>query len=337
MADLWSIWHPDAYHGWPRHGRSFEGWYFKLIDAREARPLAIIPGIFHSPDPAQAHSFIQVYDSANGRTVYHRFPAEVFHSERHAFQIAIGANHFSRERIVLDLNQDGQRLFGEVVISPGTRWPVRALSPGTMGPFAFFPGMECYHGVINLDCTLTGSLNLDGTTLSLDGGRGYMEKDWGRTFPQSYVWTQSNHFEQPGTSLVASVARIPWLGMTFTGFLAGLWHEGRLYRFATYTGARLEALHVDDQYVSLSLASGINPFARERFRLSVRAQRSSGVRLHEPTTTGMVERVIETLSAKLDVQLLRLQGNRQVVVFTGHGRLGGLEVGGNSASLRDNQ
>lgn len=333
MADLWSLWHPEAYHGWPHHGRSFEGWYFKLIDAQEVRPLAIIPGIFHSPDPAQSHSFIQVYDCLNGKTVYHRFPAEAFQSERHAFRISIGANHFSRERIVLDLDQDGQRLYGQVSFSTGSTWPVRPLSPGAMGPFAFMPGMECYHGVLNLDCVLTGNLCLDGTAFSLDGGRGYMEKDWGRTFPRAYVWTQSNHFELPGTSLVASVARVPWLGMTFTGFLAGLWHAGRLYRFATYTGARLEALHIDDNNVSLILSDAPNLVAHERFRLRVAVERSSGVMLLEPTASGMVERVIETLSARLDVQLLRLQGNRETVVFAGQGRWGGLEVGGNATSL----
>ena len=37
MADLWSLWHPEAYHGWAHRGRSFEGWYFKLIDARETK------------------------------------------------------------------------------------------------------------------------------------------------------------------------------------------------------------------------------------------------------------------------------------------------------------
>jgi tocopherol cyclase len=333
LSDLWSLWHPEAYHGWPRHGRSFEGWYFKLIDAQEARPLAIIPGIFHSPDAAQAHSFIQVYDYASGKTVYHRFPAQAFKSEKHSFAISIGANRFSRERIVLDLDQDGQRLYGQVSFSTGTRWPVRSLSPGAMGPFAFMPGMECYHGVVNLDCTLTGNLCLDGTPFTLDGGRGYMEKDWGRTFPQAYIWTQSNHFEQPGTSLVASVARISWLGMSFTGFLAGLLHNGRLYRFATYTGARLVALHLDDNSVSLTLADTSNPLTHERFRLLLAIERSGGSRLHAPTPTGMVERVIETLSARLDVSLLRLQGNRETVVFTGKGRWGGLEVGGDASSL----
>ncbi|MCK7537696.1 MAG: tocopherol cyclase family protein [Marinilabiliales bacterium] len=27
------------------------------------------------------------------------------------------------------------------------------------------------------------------------GGRGYIEKDWGHSFPSAYVWMQSNHFQ----------------------------------------------------------------------------------------------------------------------------------------------
>ena len=35
--------------------------------------------------------------------------------------------------------------------------------------------------------------------------RGYIEKDWGKAFPHSWLWLQTNHFTQPGTSLSASV------------------------------------------------------------------------------------------------------------------------------------
>ena len=40
-------------------------------------------------------------------------------------------------------------------------------------------------------------------------------------------------------------AIIPWLGSTFWGTIVGLWHEGRLYRFATYTGAKMERRYGD--------------------------------------------------------------------------------------------
>jgi hypothetical protein len=80
-----------------------------------------------------------------------------------------------------------------------------------MGPYSFAPFMECNHGILSMDHRLSGSLTVDEDTAAYVGGRGYIEKDWGRGFPSGYIWTQSNHFEEEEVSISASVARIPWL------------------------------------------------------------------------------------------------------------------------------
>lgn len=119
---------------------------------------------------------------------------------------------------------------------------------------------------------------------SLDGGRGYIEKDWGRGFPSAYVWTQSNHFDRPGVCLTASVARIPWLGTSFRGFLAGLLLAGTLHRFTTYTGARVERCEVTETHARVV-------FADRQVRLSVDAERGEGALLRAPYERLMLERV----------------------------------------------
>lgn len=99
--------------------------------------------------------------------------------------------------------------------------PATVTSPGIMGWYAWMPVMECYHGVVSFSQDLSGSLSLDGGRLTFDGGRGYLEKDWGRAFPTGYIWMQSNHFTRPGACLVASVAVIPWRRTQFRGFIVG--------------------------------------------------------------------------------------------------------------------
>ncbi|MEZ4893124.1 MAG: tocopherol cyclase family protein [Saprospiraceae bacterium] len=37
-------------------------------------------------------------------------------------------------------------------------------------------------------------LTINGEELDFTGGKGYMEKDWGRSFPSAYFWMQTNHF-----------------------------------------------------------------------------------------------------------------------------------------------
>ena len=81
--------------------------------------------------------------------------------------------------------------------------------------------MECYHGILSMNHSINGTLILNGKTLSFDKGRGYMEKDWGHSFPEGYIWMQSNHFSKKETSIKISVAKIPWLRSSFIGFIAG--------------------------------------------------------------------------------------------------------------------
>lgn len=83
--------------------------------------------------------------------------------------------------------------------------------------------------------------------IDFNGGRGYIEKDWGRSFPSAYVWMQSNHFSTPGISVKASVANIPWIRNSFVGFIAGVWLGDRLIRFTTYNGSALVKLAISEK------------------------------------------------------------------------------------------
>ena len=46
-----------------------------------------------------------------------------------------------------------------------------------MGPFAFVPFMECYHGIVSMDHIIQGELEIDGVNIDFSNGRGYLEKD----------------------------------------------------------------------------------------------------------------------------------------------------------------
>jgi hypothetical protein len=188
---------------------------------------------------------------------------------------------------------------------------------------------KLYHGVLSFDHSIAGQLTVDRVALDFDGGRGYIEKDWGQAFPKAWIWTQSNHFgaAAPGTCLTASVAIIPWLRGAFPGFIVGLWHGGRLYRFATYTGAKLERLDLTDTRVTWHVAGRTGP-GKARRRLEIVAWRAAGGLLHSPERVAMLQRVLESLTARLDVRLLAVDGGQEEVIFAGTGRHAGLEIVG---------
>jgi tocopherol cyclase len=325
------VMHPEGYHGRSWYRGFFEGWYLKLVDAKGQYKLAVIPGISQDQDREQAHCFIQILDGHRGSATYHRFPLDAFVALRDTFDVRIGPNHFGSTGMTLDLDDLGSRIVGQVAFRGVHPWPVTPLNPGAMGPFAYLPWMECYHGVMSFDHALDGTLLVDGEPMVWDGGRGYIEKDWGRSFPKAWIWMQSNHFDSPGTSLMASVAIIPWLGSTFRGFMVGLWHHGRLLRWATYTGARIERLEVQDEVISLQL---LGRFGSTRgLRLELVARRATSAPLLGPRRGAMSERVPETLDAVIALRLTQASDPRETL-YQDKGLHGGLEAVGELARLQ---
>lgn len=317
-----SVMHPEGWHD--LGPGSFEGWYVKVVSADRAHRWAFIPGVFRGADGSNDEAFVQVLDGATGKSWYHRYDADAFQAATDAFDVQVGPNTFNSKAITLDLPQAQGRLQITSELDP---WPVRWWSPGVMGWYAWVPSMECYHGVCSFGHDLAGSLRLDGAEASFDGGRGYIEKDWGQAFPAGYLWIHSNTFERSDASLMASVALIPWRGREFRGFIVGLRHEGQLHKFATYTGANSVHLDVDDSHVRWTLRS--RGGRGGPMELSIAAERAQGGLLHAPIRTEMHRRVEETLNSRIEVQLRR--GGQ--VVFEDVGLAGALEIHGDTDRL----
>jgi tocopherol cyclase len=327
LTRLRAIWQPAMYHGHGKRNGFFEGWYFKFVDAAEQHVQAVIPGVFLGHDRSTSHAFVQVLDGLSGHSTYHRYPLDQFAASDREFDLRVGPNHFRLDQIAIDIADPDRVLRGELHFDGLTPWPVTFVSPGIMGPYAFAPFMECYHGVLGFDHAVRGSLLTEGgATVNFDGGRGYIEKDWGQAFPQAWIWGQSNHFEQPGTSITISVATIPWLGKSFRGFIIGLWHNRQLYRFTKYNGSKITGLRLTDKYVTLQAVN-------KTHRLEIEAARSEGGLLHAPYRSDMLQRVTESLTAAIAVKLIELK--RERVIFAGTGRHAGLEINGEIEQIID--
>ncbi len=313
--------HPERYHGRHITAPFFEGWYYKLVDKTGQRRYAIIAGVAQTGDENE-HAFVQVLDGATGASVYHRYPLQDFWAAPDAFYVTVGPNHFSAAHLKVDLPDETLALRGDLTFCDLTPWPVSVASPGMMGWYGWVPGMECYHHVVSLDHSIHGALEINGERVDFSQGRGYIEKDWGHSQPEAWIWLQSNHFETPETSLSVSVALIPpvaGLGKTFRGFLAGLLHQGTLYRFATYTGAVIERLEVNGTTVTLTMRDQL-------YRLHLVAHAAAGAELRSPRRAVMERRIHETVKASVDVTLTTLVGG--AVIFSETGQHAGLEIVG---------
>jgi tocopherol cyclase len=315
------LWHPEVFHSAAARAPYFEGWYFKLVSRDGSRRAAVIPGI--SLSGQEAHAFVQVLDGTTHRSDYYRFPLTDFRYASDRFAVRMGDNYFGSDGLRLALGAGGREVRGEVRLGPLTPWPVTACSPGVMGWYAFVPRMECYHGVLSFRHALAGALEWRGASADYSGGIGYLEKDWGASFPSAWIWLQSNHFAEAEASFFLSVARIPWLGGWFPGLIAGLWLEGRLHRFATYTGARLSQLSAATGQIRVELQA-------QGWRLRAEAEETVHGPLAAPVLGAMQGRIQESLQARIRVTLYKPGGG---VYFSGLGLHGGMEAIGDLAGL----
>lgn len=308
------IFNPELFQGSLRRHNYFEGWYFKLIDREMAGAIAVIPGVSLGVrgDPNGSHAFVQVITGS--RTRYYSYPLASFSADGRQFHVQIGGNSFSRDGIRLELDGPDGSIAGELHFSDVLPFPKSPLSPGIMGPYGFVPGMECYHGIVNIRHMIAGSLMMDGRELCLDGGSGYVEKDWGRSFPSAWIWLQAGHFGGDETFLF-SVADIPFGTGSFKGFFAFLYSGGVLQRFATYTGAKLAELYEADGVThAVILGRGC--------KLEIAARPGPRGLLKAPKN-GLMDRLIEeTIQAEVEV---RLTGDDGVSVFRGKSPCAGME------------
>ena len=316
-----ALWNPNMYHGWGKERSYFEGWYFKIVDPSENYAFAIIPGISKDKVGKQ-HAFIQVLDGKACTASYHEYDAAQFKASVTDFQIQLEEQQFSGTAISLNLKE----LKGQLRFINPYPWPKMLGAPGIMGWYSFVPFMECYHGVVSMHHQLKGKLEVYGKVVDFTGGLGYTEKDWGTSFPNAWIWMQSNHFDNnQQVSLMASVANIPWLSSHFIGYIVGFLIEGKLYKFATYTGAMMRAILLDHQ-VHLS-------FKDRTYRLEIIAHKGPGGELVSPLSGKMTGKVNESMQARLEVQLYQ----KEQLIFEGSGKNAGLEVAGVAETLLTKQ
>jgi tocopherol cyclase len=299
----------------------FEGWYYKFADKDGNNVGALIPGVSYDAEGKDPHAFIQFIDDSGILSHYFRYDIKDFITSDENSGIWVGGSFFSPTRIDININDPLITIKGKLTFQAITPWPVKLFSPGAMGWYAFVPAMECYHGVLSFDHLIEGSMDLNEKHVDYTGGRGYIEKDWGRSFPRYHIWIQTNHFDKPGTSLMVSIANVPWFGSSFDGFIIGFWHESRLYRFSTYTGAKIKSIHYDKDRLVLHIQAKTQ-------RLEVEVTYLRGAQLLTPVLGEMQGRLSESLAASTHLKLFQLGPGSETLLFEGIGRHTGLEIEG---------
>lgn len=311
---------PIIYQGRKKKRKYFEGWYFKQVTSDAKSSICIIPGI--TKDTYDTHAFIQtlIYTNINSKprieSHYHKFSIDEFKYEDEPFSLTISKNMFSNDKMELELSDDKYSLYGKIIFSDFTKIKKSLISPNIMGYYTYFPFMECYHGIISMSHDLKGSLILNKEIFDFSCGKGYIEKDWGTSFPKEYVWFQSNNFAGSNLSVMCSIANIPFLGTSFQGYICNLTLNGQEYRFASYNHSKLIEFNLSNNIIDITMVKG-------NLELEMSAKMYDRERLKAPKNGIMNNSIKEGLNGVVDVKLKEESGK---ILFEGTGYPCGIEL-----------
>lgn len=309
-----SLFKPDVFQGNMSNKIYFEGWYFKHVSKNMDHVYSFIPGI--SLNPENPHAFIQVINGLSGISQYIDYPLSAFSYSKNYFKVQVGNSVFTTDSMLLNIDSPLIKISGRLGYSGSVKYPSSLLSPGIMGWYSFVPFMECKHGVISVSHRIDGSLLIDDELMDFSGGKGYIEKDWGKSFPESWIWFQSNNFANSDACIMMSIAKIPWLGSFFTGFLGFLYYNENFYPFSTYHKSEITALNLADEKITIG-------FKSKKHQLVVKATlKKSGILL-APKSGQMSRRIKESVDSELEVILSDMNGT---VIYHDNASRAGLEV-----------
>ena len=308
------VFKPEVFQGKLSNKHYFEGWYFKHVSKDLEHVYSFIPGV--SLNPENPHAFIQIINGITGITQYVEYPLSAFSYSKKKFKVQVGESVFTADNILLNIHSPLIKVSGRLGFSESVKYPSSLLSPGIMGWYSFVPFMECRHAVVSVSHRIDGSLTINDELIDFSGGKGYIEKDWGKSFPESWIWFQSNNFANSDACIMMSIAKIPWLGSHFTGFIGFLYNEGHFYSFSTYE--KSEITHLSREGDKLLVI-----FRNKKFQLEISAHlKKSGILL-APKQGEMSRRIKESVDSVLDVELSDLEGHE---VFHDIAHRAGLEV-----------
>lgn len=269
----------------------FEGWYFKCATVDQT--LAVIVGSTQGIEPV---AFIQVLSSKDLKSYYVSYDIKSYFYRMEPFHIQIEENIFTSTYMKLHIKEENLILEGKIEFKSLTPLPRKLWKRGLMGPFAYLPFMECYHDIVSMQHTLQGEIHLNHTLYDFNGGKGYIERDWGTSFPSSYIWIQCNHFRREDLSFMLAIAKIPFLGMSFTGVLCTLSIKGKTRIFTTYTGASIQFFKDEPESLLITIRQG-------KELIHVKVDKKEGSVLKAPNKGAMLREIDEALGSTMELNI----------------------------------
>ncbi len=300
----------DTFQGKFNKKNYFEGWYLKFVSP-DGFSFALIPGL--SIVKGKKEFFLQYIDK-DGLSEYFKYDEKDVYFNREKFELKIGKNFFSYEKAIINIekiNLKGNINFLKLIKPKKTLY-----KPSIMGPFSYLPFMQCNHELLSISHNLDGNLEKDGITYNFCSGKGYIEKDWGSSFPEGYIWLQSNSFKDNTSSFMLSLATIPFLTFEFNGFLGFIYFQNKYHLMATYTGAKIKKVEVAGDKIKITISD-------RKYRVEVEGISYKKSPLASPQNGSMSGTIHESIDGLIYIKIFDKKDN---LIYQDIGKNSGVEI-----------
>lgn len=324
---LRAVRNPDIYHGKNKIANFFEGWYFKIVQPYSGYTYCFIPGVFLTNKEEHSHSFIQLIKGHEGSFKYLKYKKDDFNASSSEFNLQVGESFFSLDQIRLNINHEGECILGTLYFENIIKWPDSIINPGSMGFYNYLGFMQCYSQVCVVDGSTRGKLIINGEKVDFTGGKVYIEKNWGKAFPYSYIWVQGNCFKGGDGAVTCSIGHVPlpFPFKSFTGFLIGVKIKDQFFKFTTINRSDL-SINCESEKLILEASS-------KDYVLKVEANynKEGFMDLYAPRDDNMIPIARETLMGNLNVLLY--DKREGVIIFSDSCTSAGIEFSGDYINL----
>lgn len=209
---------PSSLSGGFERYNYFEGWFQKVYSTKHKASFIIIYG-YATRNTNDTFGFIQVLIPGNIPELIYFSKNEISCDPDRHF-VRMGTNILAME--VIRINT--VRL--SIHLNLNNNYPIRTFK-NSMGYTYFIPNLPCYHAVLNTYHPVSGEIRYNDVQYSLDSELGYLEKNWGTSFPENYFWLHAVDPNDSQVSLLFSRAEIKWLGKKFIKHVGHFRFEGK--------------------------------------------------------------------------------------------------------------
>lgn len=276
----------DFQYKGPGHRRAFfEGWYFKLT-LDDTATLSLIPSLHKRGHVIYASLQWIIAKGSDTVSGSHAYGPDQIKLMQNPFQLTLGNNRIDESGI----------LFREKDLNIAVKFKdLHHYRRDIMGPFRRLHGlMPCSHGLLVTNGQADVKIASPWVSGFFDSGV-YVEKDWGDTFPDRYIWLQAD-FPDQEAHLFFSIAKVKIGKINFVGFIANLTLNGKDYTLATWNHSRCK-VYGSPTALEITLTQG-------GITLTIQLKPIKSVNLNSPVIGLMTSSVRESLACPLTLKVV---------------------------------